>query len=339
MYGLSEAEKWATKIGGGGNEKTKGRKRKSEVSPRSAFPVLGLRHLTLSKRNVEIGVREHQHFSHRDYGRGVVDESVRAAQSNDFREVKLQVQGTSEACATEVITWIGLMDGCGSDLPFFAETMAITGREMEADVAVVAVRRAKGVAREVFPVLGFIKKRSSEEHQAVLSINRPITRLYTGRYFANQAACACPLSFDVGIDLKRRPQEIAVLGMQITLVYGDLAAIGGEFKAAHEVDHVATREQDVEVREDLEFKQILMLGLEVDHGRECALDRLAAVDLHRHVFREEHLGLQGEGDGQEEEGEEEGAASQQVAGRCRFHKEGVLRVMKLPQRSHINRNQ
>ena len=34
-----------------------------------------------------------------------------------------------------------------------------------------------------------------------------------------------------------------------------------------------------------------MLGLEVDHGGECALDRLAAVDLHRHVFREEHLGL------------------------------------------------
>ena len=91
MYGLSEAEKWATKIGGGGNEKTKVGKRKSEVSSWSAFPVLSLRHLTLSKRNVEIGVREHQHFSHRDYGRGVVDETVRAAQSNDFREVKFQV--------------------------------------------------------------------------------------------------------------------------------------------------------------------------------------------------------------------------------------------------------
>ena len=65
-----------------------------------------------------------------------------------------------------------------------------------------------------------------------------------------------------------------------------------------------------------------MFGLEVDHGGECALDGLAAVDLHRHVFREEHLGLQGEGDGEEEEGEEKGAASQKVAGRCRFHKEG-----------------
>ena len=247
MYGLSEAEKWATKIGGGGNEKTKGRKRKSEVSPRSAFPALGLRHLTHSKRNVEEGVREDQHLAHRDYGRGVVDESVRAAQSDHFREVKLQVQGTSEACAAEVITWIGLMDGCGSDLPFFAETMAITGREMEADVAVVAVRRAKGVAGEVFPVLGFIKKRGGEEHQAVLGMDRTIARLHTGRYFANQAARACPLGFDVGIDLKRRPQEIAVLGMQIALVYGDLAAIGGELKAAHKVDHALATDQNVEV--------------------------------------------------------------------------------------------
>ena len=247
MYGLSEAEKWATKIGGGGNEKTKGRKRKSEVSPRSAFPVLSLRHLTLSKRNVEIGVREHQHFSHRDYGRGVVDESVRAAQSNDFREVKLQVQGASEACTTEVITWIGLMDGCGSDLPFFAETMAIAGREMEADVAVVAVRRAKGVAGEVFPVLGFIKKRSSEEHQAVLGINRPIARLHTGRYFANQAARACPLGLDVGIDLKRGLQQVAELCMEITLVDGHFAAVGGELKAAHKVDHALATDQNVEV--------------------------------------------------------------------------------------------
>ena len=279
------------RIGGGGNEKTKGRKRKSEVSPRSAFPVLSLRHLTLSKRNIEIGVREGQHLAHRDYGRGVVDKSVRAAQSNDFREVKLHVQGTSEACATEVITWIGLMDGCGSDLPFVAETMAITGREMEADVAIVAVRRAKGVAGEVFPVLGFIKKRGSEEHQAVLGMDRTIARLHAGRYFANQAACACPLGLDVGIDLERRLQQVAELGMEIALVDGHFAAVGGELKAAHKVDHTLAADQDVEVGEGLDLEKFLVFGLEVDHGGERALDGLAAVDLHRHVFREEHLGL------------------------------------------------
>ena len=68
---------------------------------------------------------------------------------------------------------------------------------------------------------------------------------------------------------------------------------------------------------DLELKELLVLGLVVDHGGEHALDGLIAVDLHGEVFGEEHLSVGGEGDGEAEE-KQEGEASQGLkgVGRC-----------------------
>ena len=88
--------------------------------------------------------------------------------------------------------------------------------------------------------------------------------------------------------------------MQLALVDSRFAAIGGEFEAAHEVDHALLPEQDVEVGADLELKELLVLGLVVDHRGEQALDGLVAVDLHGEVFGEEHLGMSGEGNGEAE---------------------------------------
>lgn len=127
-----------------------------------------------------------------------------------------------------------------------------------------------------------------------------VAGLQAGGDFAEQAAGAGPLGFDVGVDLEGGVQEVAILGVQLAFVDGHFAAIGGEFEAAHEVDHALLPEQDVEVGADLELKELLGLGLVIDHRGEQALDGLAAIDLHSETFREEHLSMSGEGDRQAE---------------------------------------
>ena len=64
-----------------------------------------------------------------------------------------------------------------------------------------------------------------------------VAGLQAGGDFAEQAACAGPLGFDVGVDLEGGMQEVALLGVQVALVDGRFAAVGGELEAAHEVDH------------------------------------------------------------------------------------------------------
>ena len=46
------------------------------------------------------------------------------------------------------------MDQGGGHIPAIAEPIAVAGGEVQADVAVVAVGRAEGVAGEVLPILG-----------------------------------------------------------------------------------------------------------------------------------------------------------------------------------------
>ena len=96
-------------------------------------------------------------FAYVYYRVGVVYESVCYAYACGRCNAVFEVDGSSEACLSEIAVGVCLMDGSGDELPIVVRTVAEGQRKMALDVAADGVLARNGVGYGVLPLLVFEK--------------------------------------------------------------------------------------------------------------------------------------------------------------------------------------
>ena len=121
-------------------------------------------------------------FAYVYYRVGVVYESVCYAYACGRCDAVFEIDGSSEACLSEVAVGVCLMDSGGDELPMVVRTVAEAQRKMALDVAADGVLACNGVGYGVLPLLVFEKQTSGSEHKAAVAIDQTIACLQTGGY-------------------------------------------------------------------------------------------------------------------------------------------------------------